>query len=69
MDAEPAASGRYFHFSRTSELASTADCAANLQVHAHLPRGRSNFVARDGQTIVFDDADEAADPLPHVLIL
>src|SRR5213592_4284203 len=40
MDAKPAASGRYFHFSRASELAPTADRALYLQVHAHVPRGR-----------------------------
>jgi hypothetical protein len=69
MDAEPAAAGRYFHFSRASELASTADRAVDLPVHADLPRGRQDFIAWDGQTIVFDDADEAADPLSHVFIL
>jgi len=69
MDAEPAASGRYFHFSRASELVPTADCAVHLPVHADLSRGRSHFIAWDGQTIVFDDADEAADPLSHVFVL
>ena len=69
MDAESAAEGRYVHFSSESELASTANRAVDLPVHADLPRGRSDFVAWDGQTIVFDDADQAADPLSHVFVL
>jgi hypothetical protein len=69
MDAESAATGRYFHVSRASELAPTADRPVNLQVHADVPRGRPDFIAWDGQTIVFDDADEAADPLSHVFVL
>jgi len=69
MDAESAASGRYFDFSRASELDPTADRAVDLPLHADLPPGRSDVIAWDGQTIVFDDADEAADPLPHVFFL
>ena len=69
MDAESAASGRYFHFSRASELAPTANRAANLQVHAQLPGSRSDFVAWNGQTIVVDDADKAADALSNVFVL
>jgi hypothetical protein len=69
MDSESAANGRYFNFSRASQLAPTPDRAVHLQVHAHLSRGRSDFIAWDGQTIVFDDADEAAGPLSHVFVL
>ena len=69
MDAESAAGGRHFGFSRASELDPTADRAVDLPLHADLPRGHSDFIAWDGQTIVFDDADEAADPLPHVFVL
>ena len=69
MDAESAASGRHFHFSRASELAPTADRAVDLPVYADLPRGYSDFVAWDGQTIVFNNADEATDPLSHVFVL
>jgi len=69
MDAESTAGGRHVGFSRASELAPTADRAVHLQVHADLPRGHSDFIAWHGQTIVFDDADEAADPLPHVFVL
>ena len=69
MDTESAATGRYFHFSRASELAPTADRAVDLPLHADLPRGLSDVIAWDGQTIVFDDADEAADPLSHVFVL
>ncbi len=56
MDAESATTGRYFDFSRASELVATADSALHLQVYAHLPGGRSYFVARDGQTVVANDA-------------
>jgi len=69
MDAESAARGRYFHFSRPSELAPTADRVANLPLHAHVSRGRSDFVARDGQGAVVNDAHKAAGPLSDVLIL
>jgi hypothetical protein len=69
MDAESAAARRYFNVSRASELAPTADRVANLQVHSDLPRSRSDFIAWDGHTIVFDDAGEAADPLSHVFVL
>ena len=69
MDTESAATGRYFYFSRASEQAPTADRTVDLPLHADLPRGHSDFIAWDGQTIVFDDADEAADPLPHVFVL
>ena len=69
MDPKPAATGRRLPFSGASELAPTADRVANLQVHADLPRSRSDFIAWDGQKNVFDDAGQAADPLPHVLVL
>jgi hypothetical protein len=69
VDAEPAAAGRYFHFSGAPELAPTADRAVDLPVHADLPRGRSDFVAWNGQTIVVDDADKAADALSNVFVL
>jgi hypothetical protein len=69
MDPKPAATGRRLPFSGASELAPTADRALHLQVHAHLPGSRSDLVAWDGQTIVFDDADEAADPLSYVFVL
>ena len=69
MDAQSPTSRRYFDVSRASELAPTTDRAVDLPLHAHLPRGRSNLIAWDGQAIVFDDADEAADPLSHVFVL
>jgi hypothetical protein len=69
MDSESAANGRYVNFSRASQLAPAPDRAVHLQVHAHLPSGYSDFIAWDGQAIVFDDADQAADPLSHVLVL
>jgi hypothetical protein len=69
MDAQSAAAGRYFDGSGASELAPTADCAVDLPFHSDVSRGRSDLITWDGQTIVFDDADEAADSLSHVLIL
>lgn len=69
MDTESAARGRYVRSSRASELAPTADCAVDLPVHANLPRGHQDLITRDGQAIVFDDADEAADSLSHVFVL
>lgn len=57
MDAEPAASGRYFRFSGTSELASAADRVDHLPIHAYVPGSRSHFVAGYGERAVADDAD------------
>lgn len=69
MDAESAARGRYFYFSRAPELVATADSALHLQVYAYLPRGRSDFVTRNGKGVTVDDANQAARALSHVLIL
>ena len=69
MDTESSARGRHFHFSGAPELVGTADSALHLQVHAHLPRGRSDFIARNGKGVAADDAPKAADPLSYVLVL
>ena len=69
MDAEPASTGRYFNVSGASKLAAIADRAVDLQVYPDMPRGRSHFVAWDGQTAVVNDAAEAADTLSHVFVL
>src|SRR5437899_7296863 len=69
MDAESATTGRYFDFSRASELVATANCAAHLPVHAHMSGSHSYFVVRYGQGASAHDADQAARPLSHVLVL
>src|SRR6266487_5691770 len=69
MEVECATPGRYFDFSRASELVATADSALHLQVYAHLPGSDSYFVVRYGQGASAHDADQAAHPLSHVLVL
>src|SRR5438128_9094515 len=69
MGAESAATGGRFRFSGAPELASAADSPPHLQIYAHVPGGHSYFVVGHGQRTSADNADQAANPLSHVLIL
>src|SRR2546428_11486719 len=69
MDAYSATTGRYVGLPRASQLVSAANCAAHLPVHTHMSKSDSYFVVRYGQGASAHDADQAARPLSHVLVL
>src|SRR6266581_418664 len=69
MDSESAPAGRRVDLPGAPQLVSAANCAAHLPVDAHMSGSHSYFVVRYGQGASAHDADQAARPLSHVLVL
>src|SRR5437773_5215819 len=69
MGSESAPAGRRVDLPGAPQLVSATNCAAHLPVHAHMSGSHSYFVVRYGQGASAHDADQAARPLSHVLVL